>query len=135
MSGEEIEQALISGIAQSGASQGEEAAIRLLIANWTWLNREELRRHIAIQSRPGQPLVAWIDWADLCQEPDQSPASTAERAILRLACSLAGWVPAPANRRWSILDMLSTLDVQNTLLASRAFAMAAIGPMAVGPLR
>ncbi len=134
MSPAELAQALDSGIARYRPDDGIEAGVRLLIAHGSWLSRDELRRHIQVITTTGPELLGWIDWRDLAAEPDRSRASASERAILRLACSLAGYLPDPAAQPWSVADMLSCLGTANALTASRAIAMVAIGPEAVGKL-
>jgi hypothetical protein len=128
--------ALVRGCEHHGLPWGEEAAIRLLIAQGTWLRRDEFRDHISTEpSRTGPGLTAWVDWDAVAAEPDQSPASNGELAILRLACHLAGHLSEQAGNRWSLADLLLPLDTTNALLVTRAVAMAAIGPTAVGPLK
>jgi hypothetical protein len=125
--------ALVNGCAQFGLDWGEEAAIQLLIAHGTWLRRPEFQSHVTLTAQPGA--AAWADWTGIATEPDVSPASSSERAILRLACHLAGHLPDQADTEWSLAAILSPLDTANTLLASRAVAMAALGPATIGPLQ
>jgi len=127
--------ALIKGCAHHGLNWGEEAAVQLLVAQGTWLRREEFRDRVTTHPIDDGSLAAWVDWAALAETPDRSPASSGELSILRLACHLAGEVPEDADNRWSLADILLPLDAANALLASRAVAMAAIGPRHVGPLR
>ncbi len=124
--------ALITGCAHHGLTWGEEAAIRFLIAQGTWLRRDEFRNRVTAHPISGGNLAAWVDWTDLAYQPALSPASSGELAILRLACHLAGQLP---DNRWSLADILQPLDATNALLASRAVAMAALGPQTVGSLR
>lgn len=127
--------ALIKGCAHHGLAWGEEAALQLLIAQGTWLRREEFRAHVTAHPIDDGSLAAWVDWCALAYEPDRSPASSGELAILRLACHLAGQIPEDASNLWALAAILMPLDATNALLASRAVAMAAIGPSNVGPLR
>jgi hypothetical protein len=131
----ELAAALTNGVLQHGLDWGEEAAIRLLIAQGTWLHRDEFRRHITASRTEHGTFAAWVDWTEVTAEPDRSPASTGELAILRLACHLAGHLPEGEDNRWAIAELLSSLDATNALLVSRAVAMAAIGPTTVGPLQ
>lgn len=131
----ELSAALTNGVIQHGLDWGEEAAIRLLIAQGTWLRRDEFHRHITASRTEHGRIVAWVDWADLASEPDGSPASRGELSILRLACHLAGHLPEDCDNRWAISEVLVSLDATNAMLASRAVAMAAIGPDTVGPLQ
>jgi hypothetical protein len=126
--------ALIKGCAHHGLTWGEEAAIHLLITQGTWLRRDEFRAHVTAHPIGGGSLAAWVDWTTLADQPDASPASSGELAILRLACHLAGQLPEDADNRWSLADILLSLDATSALLASRAVAMAALGPQAVGRL-
>jgi hypothetical protein len=131
----ELAIALIKGCQHHGFAWGEEAALQLLIAQGTWLRRDEFHRHTNTEEIADGSLIAWVDWADVATEPDRSPASSGELAILRLACHLAGQVPEDCDNRWSLADILMPLDATNAVLASRAVAMASIGPDIVGPLR
>ena len=127
--------ALIKGTQHHGLNWGEQAAVQLLIAQGTWLRREEFRDHVTTHPINDGTLAAWVDWTALAYTPDTSPASNGELSILRLACHLAGQLPEDADNQWSLADILLPLDATNALLASRAVAMAAIGPGNVGPLR
>lgn len=126
--------ALLAGIAAHGANWGEEAATHLLIATKLWLRRAELDQHIHHDHAADGSQTAWIDWTALTAEPDNTPASSGEKAILRMVCHLAGHLPQQANEHWTLADILSDLDPTNALLATRAVALAALGPTAVGPL-
>ena len=129
----ELATALIAGCEHHGLDWGEEAALRLLIAHRTWLRRDELRRHVTTHASPSG-LIAWVDWAAVADEPDRSPASSSELALLRLACHLAGRIPDLSDSRWAISEILMPLDAANAVRASQAFAIAALGPDTVGPL-
>ena len=115
-------------------SWGEEAAVRLLIAQGHWLRQADFSSHVNLDEDIQGRRTAWIDWPALAQVPDRSPASTGEQAVLRLACHLAGHLPANTDERWTIADIVSRLDAINAVIASRAVAMTALGPDAVGPL-
>jgi hypothetical protein len=130
----ELAVALIAGCQHHGLDWGEEAALRLLIAHRTWLRREELRAHVSTQ-HSSAGLIAWLDWTQVANEPDRSPASSGELALLRLACHLAGRIPEDADNRWALSELLMPLDATNALRASRAVAIAALGPDTVGPLQ
>ena len=129
----ELAAALIRGCEYHGLDWGEEAALRLLIAQRTWLSRTEFRDHITLE-RTASEVRAWTDWTAVAIEPDRSPASSGELAILRLACHLAGQIPTGLDSRWSLSELLMPLDATNALRASRAVAMAALGPTTTGPL-
>jgi hypothetical protein len=131
----ELGAALIKGCTHHGLDWGEEAAVHLLIAQGTWLRRAEFAGHVTVEELTDGSLSAWADWTEVTTEPDTSPASSGELAVLRLACHLAGHLPETTDNTWSISDIVMPLDATNGLLASRAVAMAAIGPTTVGPLR
>lgn len=134
MPASDLGQALIAGIQHYGLGWTEEAAIRFLIAQETWLlSRNEFREHVTLVERKGR-LTAWVDWPGVAREPDASPASGGERAALRMACLLAGSLPTETGSDWTLHAILTRLDVRTSLLASRAVAIAALGPDAVGPL-
>ena len=134
MTAADLGRALLAGVSHYRLAWPEEAAVRLLIAERTWLlSRNEFRHHVTPVRRDGV-LTAWADWPGVAREPDRCPASGGQRAVLRLACLLAGALPSHPDTTWTLQHILSRLDVQNSLLASRAVAMAALGPDAVGPL-
>ena len=95
-----------------------------------------------MRQRDGKPqlvLEAWVDWQGVAGDVDRSPASTGETALLRLACHLTGHLPPTRGRRvevdWTLAEILVPFDATTALLATRAVAIAAIGPDAVGPLQ
>lgn len=61
-----------------------EAAVELLITHGTWLGRADFRR-AAIDAGDG---MARVDWDAAREFERDSPASTTERAVLRLAVAI-----------------------------------------------
>jgi hypothetical protein len=70
----------------------------------------------------------WIEWERLAAHVDVSPWSSGEKAIIRLACSLAGYVPDEGGGPWRLSAMLRPLDGPNSLLVVEAVRYAAMGP-------
>lgn len=126
---------LIASCTHNELDWGEEAAVRLVVAHGGWLRRPEFTRHVRTDQRADGVDIAWVDWDSAATEPDHSPASGSQRSILRLACHLAGHLPESPGDDWTLAWILTGLDPTNAVLASRAVAMTALGPDAVGPLR
>jgi hypothetical protein len=88
-----------------------EAAVELIIAHATWLNRADFRdqfTHHGTHLTTGASLAA-IDWpaAITALDTGQLPCSGSESRILRLAASIADGIPV------SLLDALTSLDDTN----------------------
>ena len=130
----ELANALLDGCEHHRLDWGKEAAVHLLIAEGSWLRRTPFHRQVQTGYDSSSRLIAWVDWAALAAVPERSPASSGELALLRLACHLAGAVPDTCDNRWCLAELLRPLDAANALRASRAVALAALGPSTVGPL-
>ena len=104
--------------AADGVLPGE-AGTGLLIDSGAFLHRPDFTRHIdtAASISDGTPM-AWIRWDDTTAalSRGQLPASSGEKAVLRLAASLAAGCPV------SLRDTVTSLDHANltrTLTAIR----------------
>jgi hypothetical protein len=98
----------------------DEAAIELIIANDTFLHRDDFTRHIITGEyghRGSMTMHAAIDWtaAALALTAGALPCSGGERRILRLAASLAAGLPA------DLRDTLTGIDDRNLALVIDAF--------------
>ncbi len=74
-----------------------------------------------------------VDWFEITKLALSNPWSSGERALIRLAASLAGDFPDPSEIAyepwpWSLDAMLLPLDEENTALVHRAFRLALYGP-------
>jgi hypothetical protein len=69
-----------------------------------------------------------IDWQALADHVDVSGWSTSEKGMIRLACSLAGYIPEDEGTHWTVAGMLGRLDAGNSRLAVEAVRFAALGP-------
>ena len=110
---------------------GRRAAVELLLAHGYWLRTELVLGAL----RPQSATVAHLLWSRIAAGVDATQASSSERAILRLACSLAGAVPAGLDelqaQRWSLRTILQSLDAANARLALTAIAHALTGQGAI----
>lgn len=131
----ELEVALERGCVVHGLKSAEVAAVHLVVANGRWLSRGEFRSLVEVYEDPVDGVSAWVDWAQVALECDRSAASSGEVSVLRLACQLAGQLPANPGEDWSLGEILVGLDPVNAMLASRATAMAALGTTVVRSLR
>jgi hypothetical protein len=106
-----------------------QAAMRLLVEHAVWPRRRWFLDHIDIDRDGRGHLVAWVEFGELARGVDRSPASSSERAILRLACHLAGAVPARPKdpELWSLAVILRPLGHANARLAADAVQHAASG--------
>jgi hypothetical protein len=71
----------------------------------------------------------WVDWGGLAEHVEMSGWSSGEKAMVRLACSLAGYAPAgglPGG--WLLGPILAPLDRENSELAVEAVRYAVMGP-------
>lgn len=103
---------------QAAGSPTAEAAVELLVAHGTWLQRSDFRARVDVQpALVDDRLLASIDWrgalhADL-------PASSSERQMLQLAAELAG-----VDSGVALGDLLVGLDERNAAIFLRAVALA-----------
>lgn len=100
-----------------------EAGTGLLIASGAFLHREDFAGRFtqaATGISDGTPM-AWISWDDVITALDRGrlPASSGERAVPRLAASLANGNPV------SLKDTVTSLDNRNLSLAITAIGHAA----------
>ncbi|WP_285623857.1 hypothetical protein [Kineosporia sp. NBRC 101677] len=126
--------ALEQGCTAHALPPGETAAVHLLIAHRLWLRRSEVRDKAEVHKENGQ-VTAWFDWESITNGCDNSPASTGEVALLRLACHLTGHLPNSVHADWALDTILTSLDAPTRMLATRAVAMAALGRVIVPTLR
>lgn len=98
-----------------------EAAVGLLIAHGTWLDRAEFRRCAVWVQWSRETGLAWaaIDWEAAAQAVHEVPASSSERAVLSIALSLAD-----GEYSVDLANALSSLDERNTALVLEAIAHA-----------
>lgn len=100
----------------------ETAAVQLLAEHRSWLLRESFTsRYITIHDSPGfpgAPVTAGIRWRAAVTGLRRQPASGSEKAILRIAASLGGSVPA------DLAACLGNLDHRNIRAVLRAIAHA-----------
>jgi hypothetical protein len=95
-----------------------EAGTGLLIGSGAFLHRADFTsRFTGTAAGPGGgALTAWIDWEAAAGALDhgQLPASSGERAVLRIAASLAAGTPV------SLCDTVTSLDQRNLALVTTA---------------
>ena len=110
--------------AAAGVLAGE-AGTGLLIDSGAFLHRADFTsRFTGTAPGPGGgpgALTAWIDWEAVAGALDhgQLPASSGERAVLRIAASLAAGTPV------SLCDTVTSLDQRNLALVTTAIRHAA----------
>jgi hypothetical protein len=100
----------------------DQAATGLLIGSGAFLDRDDFARFArTAASAPGGTPLAWIDWnaAVAALDAGHLPASSGEKAVLRLAASLANGTPV------SLRDTVTSLDHRNTALLTTAIRNAA----------
>lgn len=98
-----------------------EAGVNLLIANGTFLHRDDFTsRFIDHGTGDGTPMAA-IDWdaAITALASGDLPCSGGERRMLRLSASLAAGIPV------SLQDAVTTIDERNAALLLTAIRHAA----------
>jgi hypothetical protein len=110
--------------AKAEGDYADEAATELLIAYGTWLARGDFRAKLveAVDdgwSRHGQVPMAFIDWKGVPDFLHETPTSSGEAGILRIAASIAGADTGPL----SVLTY--SLDPTNTEFVLQALAHAA----------
>jgi hypothetical protein len=90
-----------------------EAAVGVLIAQATWLDRDDFRRFI--DADPGTGMAA-IDWPALAATLDagRMPSSRGEQKMLRMAASIAGHTPVILG------DTITGIDDHNIQIVIRA---------------
>lgn len=69
----------------------------------------------------------WIEFDRLARHVDDSAWSSGEKALIRLACSLAGHGPDQPTDDWLLGNMLDPLDTTNSHHALDAIGYAALG--------
>jgi hypothetical protein len=96
------------------------AAVQLLAEHRTWLTRGSFTsRYIEIHDIPGQQITtASIRWRAAVAGLRHQPASLSEKAVLRIAASIGGSVPADLH------GCLGTLDTPTIQAVLRAVAHA-----------
>jgi hypothetical protein len=103
----------------------ETAAVTLLAEHGTWLSRPAFTsRYIdIIDDVPGAPdsTAAGIRWRAAIAGLHRQPASGSEKAVLRIAASIAAGIPV------SLSDALGSLDVPTLRAVLRAIARASSG--------
>jgi hypothetical protein len=100
----------------------ETAAVQLLTEHRTWLLRDSFTsRYLDIADGPGRITTARIRWRAAVTGLRWQPASLSEKAVLRLAASIGGSVPADLN------SCLGTLDTPAIRAVLRAIAHANSG--------
>lgn len=109
--------------AAAGIPPGE-AGTGLLIDSGAFLHRADFTsRFTGTAASPGGSgaLMAWTDWEAVAGALDhgQFPASSGERAVLRIAASLAAGTPV------SLRDTVTSLDQRNLALVTTAIRHAA----------
>lgn len=97
----------------AAGTHSTEAAVELVIHARTWLSRDDFLSECvtAVSNGPhnyGHAPLAAINWHTAAHYGESAPASRSERAMLGLACSLAG-VPTG-----SLRDLTIALDPNNT---------------------
>jgi hypothetical protein len=100
----------------------ETAAVQLLAEHRTWLLRDSFTsRYIDIDDGPGHITAARVRWRAAVTGLRRQPASGSEKAVLRIAASIGGSVPADLN------SCLGTLDTPTIRAVLRALARANSG--------
>lgn len=95
------------------------AAAQLLAEHRTWLTRDSFTsRYIELHQAPGGLTVAGIRWRAAVAGLRHQPASLSEKAVLRIAASIGGSVPADLG------GCLGTLDTPAIQAVLRAIAHA-----------
>lgn len=93
----------------------ETAAVQLLAEHQTWLLRDSFTsRYIDIHDGPGRITTARVRWRAAVTGLRHQPASLSEKAVLRIAASIGGSVPADLN---GCLGTLDTLTIRAVLAA------------------
>jgi hypothetical protein len=101
----------------ASGSLTSEAGTSLLISCGAFLHRPDFTRYLTrAPAGTGCTPLAWIGWdaAITALSHGQLPASSGEKAILRLAASLAAGTPV------SLRDTIPSLDHRNLELAATA---------------
>ena len=120
LSSGQLAAALLTGA--NGTGWCEHAAVLLLVAEGSWLERWEFRQAVDVETGEDGILAAWVDWAAV----QEGPASSGELSVLALARSLAG-----VASDGSLADLLPGLDGMNTIRLLHAIEFACIGPIPV----
>jgi hypothetical protein len=98
-----------------------EAAARLLVGHWRWLERDDFRLAcVNLDDEDGHP-VAWVDWDTVPAFAEAAACSSTEAQVLRLCAELAGIDSGVA-----LADLLGHLDDRNGPLVLDAIAHIAL---------
>jgi hypothetical protein len=93
----------------------ETAAVQLLAEHRTWLTRSTFTsRYIELHDAPGHQIAAGIRWRAAVTGLRYQPASPSEKAVLRIAASIGGSVPADLH---GCLGTLGTATIRTVLRA------------------
>lgn len=115
-SGELDHQGLLEGLDEAAVGRNERAAIDLLSGSG-WLNRAEFQAVIKVEfgivEFDENTVIAQVDWAAAAQL--ESPASSGELAMLRLALSLVGCASIDLGVCLSSLDSANTVRVMDAV--------------------
>jgi hypothetical protein len=105
-----------------------QAAVRIVIEHGYWLGRRSFLAYVDAYQERGEQ-VAWVEFGGLADVVDGSGASSSERAVLRLACHLAGAMPTRPRDPdlWSPAAILRPLGRASSRLAVNAVRYAATG--------
>lgn len=117
LSDDELAAAMVAGV--RGWSWHEQAAVRLIMSQRSWLYRWGFRQVVEVDYDTDGQLCAWVDWSKI---ETTAPASSGEIRILEIAGSLAGIAsPRPLS------DLLSNLDDNNLARVLAVIEVAARG--------
>ncbi len=100
-------------------SYADEAAVELLIAHRTWLDRPDFLTACVDYDHDGSDPVVWVDWQAVPAFVDGAPCSASEGRILRIAAELSG-----IDTACPLADLLCGLDARNSVLVVDAIAHA-----------
>jgi hypothetical protein len=103
----------------AAGSYSDEAAVQLLVAHHTWLERSDFKAACLNYDHDGDRPVAWVDWDSVAGFLDDAGCSSSEARILRLVAELAG-----VDSGWPLGGLLSGLDDHNSRRVADAFAHA-----------
>jgi hypothetical protein len=120
--------ALATAFESADRDWNEVAAYGLIVDHGFWLRQDRFVDACVSTTTEGTERHAWIDWRRAARFVAEDHASTSERRMLALACSLAGVVPEGAGSEWSIGEILRVQDRSNRTIASVAFQITLGGP-------
>jgi hypothetical protein len=102
---------------RAAGSYADEAAVELLIAHGTWLNRPDLLTACVEYDHDGHDAVVWVDWHAVPAFLESAPCSGSEGRVLRLVTELSG-----VDTGRPLADLLCGLDDRNSALVVDAVA-------------